>query len=94
MKLTNLERLFVENMVTNDYGEAPQHCIWSSAWTEGVHGSFCAPEQITGVIASLVNKGIVSRKEHPEWEREFQSSLQFTETGQEIVRKLQDAENI
>lgn len=59
-ELTELETRFVENMITNDFGEAPEHCIWTDCWDCGKHGAFMTPNQIGGVMSSLVKKGVIA----------------------------------
>lgn len=78
--LTELETKLVGNMVTNNYGDIPDHNIWSWAWDEGVHGAFCTKAQISGVIASLVKKGLIRSEGEGD-----DANIWFTEEGVQFL---------
>ncbi len=59
IKITELEKQALENYVTNDYGDLPDHHTWSFAVAECGKNDI-SKAQISGVISSLVKKGLVS----------------------------------
>ena len=79
-KLTELETKLVENMITNDFGDAPDHHIWADCWDCGKHGKFCESRQISGVVSSLVKKGIVVTEEDGR-----DGTFYLSEKGQELL---------
>ena len=61
--ITELERKFLENAVTNDftYGREGNvdHQIWIDCWDCGKHGAFCDKRQVSGLFSSLSQKGLI-----------------------------------
>ena len=57
--ITKLEKMFIENMITNDFGEAPEHEIWTDCYHCGKHGAFVTTKVMRGVLSSLIQKGLV-----------------------------------
>tara|TARA_Y100001951_G_C11103869_1_gene163578 strand:- start:147 stop:434 length:288 start_codon:yes stop_codon:yes gene_type:complete len=60
MTLTTFETKFVENMISNCFGDAPDHIIWTDCWMDGKHGKFIEDNQVGGVMSSLIQKGIIA----------------------------------
>lgn len=56
---TKLERMLLENIVTNDFGDAPEHIVWVDCLDCGDHGQFWEGKQISGLVSGLVQKGLV-----------------------------------
>ena len=56
MQVTELERKFIENTTSNDFGEAPDHSVWNDCWDCGRHGAFMTIQQAKGVFSSLCQK--------------------------------------
>ena len=60
--LTTLEIAVLDMMVTNDYGDTPDHHLWTNCLLDCSHpkeGRDVEKVQLPGVISSLVKKGLV-----------------------------------
>ncbi len=85
--LTELETKFVENMITNDFGDAPDHHIWTDCWDCGKHGEFVKPNQVGGIMSSLIKKGIIGATvdNWDSFNARSDNGCWFTEKGQELL---------
>lgn len=79
IEITNFERLMLENILTSVYGDAIDDPIWSDCWDCGDHNKFCDDRQASGIISSLVKKGLVATDRECFW---------LTEQGVKISREL------
>lgn len=59
MNITELEKQGLENFITNDYGDIPDHCIWSNVLADCGDNDI-SPQQISGIVSSLIKKGLVN----------------------------------
>lgn len=88
--LTDLETKFVENMLTNDFGDIPDHHIWTDCWDCGKHGDFMKPSQIGGVMSSLVKKDVIGATvgDWDSFNHRSNNTCWLTETGQAVIARL------
>lgn len=56
MRLTDLERAALNNLVTSEYGEGRTPTVWKFCATGGI----VTEAKAGGVVASLVKKGLVA----------------------------------
>lgn len=82
--LTELERdLIFNGMMKNDYGDSPDHWVWSWAIYDCGQMEIVKKKQVSGVVSSLVKKELIRTFDG---DKRDEYSIQLTKKGIELVK--------
>lgn len=83
MKITELEKDVITAIVENEYVDIPGDSVWT--WIIDSEAKITKTEQISGVVSSLVKKGLVVSIDAGK-----DSTVQLTEEGVKIYHKIKE----
>ena len=82
MNLTRLERDVLVAIVENEYSDTPGDPVWS--WSVTDNCKIAKPEQVSGIVSSLVKKGLAISRDWDEKDR----TIELTSKGIQIYELL------
>ena len=84
MELTELEKDVIVAITENEFSNIPGDPVWS--WSIADNAKITKTEQISGVVSSLVKKGLVETND----ESGDNSTVELTEEGVREYRKIKE----